>query len=125
MRSKTALQFRVSGQERDRDKGVEPSEVTLDLNQVPTSLEVITVIGLIIMPPVLVCTPTFLDNFSINRYFCQATVSVKISNFLMCFCSFDFSCPIPEKDNVINFFLYCIVLSYYIMFFFNLVFVSI
>ena len=43
--------------------------------------------------------------------FCQAAVSVKISNFFVCFCSFDLSCPILEKDNFIKFF-YCIVMYY-------------
>ena len=47
---------------------------------------------------------------------CQASISVKIGNLLNCFCSFDFSCPILEKDNFINLFLlYC-----QIAFFFNL-----
>ena len=31
--------------------------------------------------------------------FSQASVSFKISNLLICFCSFDLSCPILEKDN--------------------------
>ena len=43
-------------------------------------------------------------------YVCQATMSVKISNLLICFCSFDLSCPILEKHILIEN-LY-IVLSY-------------
>ena len=35
----------------------------------------------------------------ILRYFSQAAVSVKISNLLSCFCSFDLSCSILEIDN--------------------------
>ena len=38
--------------------------------------------------------------------FCQAA----ISNLLICFCSFDLSCPTLEKDNFIKNVLYCIVL---------------
>ena len=34
---------------------------------------------------------------SFLRHFCKAAVSVKISNLLICFCSFDLSCPILEK----------------------------
>ena len=49
----------------------------------------------------------------------QKTFSVKINNFHIYFCSFDLSWSILEKDNFINN-LY-IVLSYYIVFFFNLV----
>ena len=30
----------------------------------------------------------------------NTAISVKISNFLICFCSFDFFCPIFEKENV-------------------------
>ena len=42
---------------------------------------------------------------------CQAAVSVKISSLRVCFCSFDLSCPILEKDNFIeHFILYCLVL---------------
>ena len=36
------------------------------------------------------------------HHFCQPSVSIKISNLLICFCSFDLSCPILEKDNYIN-----------------------
>ena len=43
---------------------------------------------------------------------CRAAVSIKISKLLVYYCNFDFSCPVLEKDNFINFFLYCIVLSY-------------
>ena len=31
-------------------------------------------------------------------YFSQATISIKISNLLICFCSFDLFCPILEKE---------------------------
>ena len=34
----------------------------------------------------------------------KATEPIKISNSLICFCSFDLSCPILEKDNFIEFF---------------------
>ena len=34
-------------------------------------------------------------------FFNQAAVSNKISNLLICFCSFDLSCPILEKDIII------------------------
>ena len=43
------------------------------------------------------------------RQFSQADISVKISNVLICFCSFYLSCPILEKGNFIKN-LYCIVL---------------
>ena len=29
----------------------------------------------------------------------EAAISIKISNLLICFCSFDVFCPILEKDN--------------------------
>ena len=32
----------------------------------------------------------------------QATVSIKIRNLLICFCSFDLSCPVLEKLNFIE-----------------------
>ena len=35
-------------------------------------------------------------------HFCQAAVSIKISKLLICFCSFDLSCPILEKNNFIK-----------------------
>ena len=41
----------------------------------------------------------------------QATSSVKISNLHICFCSFDFSRPILEKDIFYRKLVYCIVLS--------------
>ena len=52
----------------------------------------------------------FMDNatmaakldFFINRKVDQAAVSVKTSNFLICFCSFELSCPILEKDSFIE-----------------------
>ena len=34
--------------------------------------------------------------------FYQTAVEVKISNLLICFCSFELSCPILEKDNFIE-----------------------
>ena len=49
--------------------------------------------------------------FEYNLYL-KAAVSIKISNLLFCFCSFDFSCPILEKENVIE--NLCIVLSCHI-----------
>ena len=33
-------------------------------------------------------------------FFFQAAVSVKISNLLVCFCSFDLSCPTLEKSKL-------------------------
>ena len=36
------------------------------------------------------------------RCFCQAAVSIKISNLLIFFCNFDFSCPILEIDSFIE-----------------------
>ena len=42
--------------------------------------------------------------------FNQAAAVIKISNLLICFCSFDLSCPILEKDSFIEH--YCIVLSH-------------
>ena len=33
-----------------------------------------------------------------SRHFSQATVSIKLSNFLIYLCNFDLSCPILEKD---------------------------
>ena len=36
-----------------------------------------------------------------NNDFCQAVVSVKISNFLICFCRFDLFSPILDKDRFI------------------------
>ena len=34
--------------------------------------------------------------------FSQAAISVQINNLLICFCGFDLSCPILEKENVIE-----------------------
>ena len=39
----------------------------------------------------------------------QAAVASKISNLIICFCSFDLSCPILEKDNFIEKLIYCLV----------------
>ena len=61
---------------------------------------------------------------TLNIHFCQAAVSIKKSNLLICFCSFDSSCRILEKDNFIKKNVYCIVLAYKIAFFLTL-FVSI
>ena len=33
---------------------------------------------------------------------CQAAISIKTSNLLICFCNIDFSSPILEKDNFIE-----------------------
>ena len=41
----------------------------------------------------------------------QATVSVMMSNVLICFCSFDLSCPILEIFLFYRKFVYCIVLN--------------
>ena len=38
----------------------------------------------------------------IKRYFYQAAVTIKISNLLICFCSFDLSCHIVKKDGFIE-----------------------
>ena len=32
----------------------------------------------------------------------QGAIAIKISNLLICFCSFDLSCSILEKDNCIE-----------------------
>ena len=39
----------------------------------------------------------------------KIAISIKISNLLICLCSFDLSCPIFEKDNFIE--MFYIVLS--------------
>ena len=36
----------------------------------------------------------------------------KQTRTLFCFCSFNFSCPILQKDNFVKQFFYCIVLSH-------------
>ena len=57
-------------------------------------------------------------------HFSQATVSVKISNFLNCFCSFDFCLVLYLKKTILSkrYILYCLVLSTSgFFFFFNLV----
>ena len=38
----------------------------------------------------------------VTHYFSQAAISNKISNLLICFSSFDLSCPILEKYNFIE-----------------------
>ena len=37
-----------------------------------------------------------------GRHYSQAAVSIKISNLLLCLCSFELSCPILEKYNFIE-----------------------
>ena len=37
-----------------------------------------------------------------NKNLSQAAISVKISNLVICFCSFGLSCPILENDNIIE-----------------------
>ena len=37
------------------------------------------------------------------RHFYQAVVAVKISNLFICFCSFELSYPILEKDTFIKY----------------------
>ena len=46
-----------------------------------------------------------MSSFYIIIFFSQATISIKIRNFLICFCSFDLSYSILEKDNFIAFFM--------------------
>ena len=62
------------------------------------------------------------DNTIYNFFktnFSQAAVSIKMSNVLICFCSFDLSCPIVKKVNFMkNLILYCLVLLKLIAFFF-------
>ena len=41
----------------------------------------------------------FLTHF---YHFFQAAVAIKISNFFICFCRFDLSCPILEQDSFIE-----------------------
>ena len=36
------------------------------------------------------------------QFLLKAAISIKISNLLIGFCSFDLSCPILEKENVIE-----------------------
>ena len=40
-----------------------------------------------------------LNNF---YHFYQAVIAIKISNLLICFCSFDLSCAILEKESFIK-----------------------
>ena len=44
----------------------------------------------------------FLCHYLFLLHFSQATISIKIHNFLICFSTFDLSCPILEKDNFIE-----------------------
>ena len=39
--------------------------------------------------------------FSLYHFY-HAAIAIKISNLLICFCSFDFSCPILEKDSFVE-----------------------
>ena len=41
-------------------------------------------------------------NIFLRHYFSQASISLKISDLFICFCSFDLSCTILEKDNIIE-----------------------
>ena len=44
-----------------------------------------------------------MTNFMLkNKHYCQAAFSIKISKLLICFCIFDLSCPIHEKDTFIE-----------------------
>ena len=50
-------------------------------------------------------------NYNNIRHFYQAATAIKINNLRICFCSFDLSYPIVEKDNLIKtFFIVCLVL---------------
>ena len=52
---------------------------------------------------------------------CLPLLSVKISNFRICFCCFDLSCSILEKENVIEnlyLVLYCLIAFPFFFFFF-------
>ena len=51
------------------------------------------------------------------RHFCQAAISVKISNLFICFCNFDLSCLILEKRLFYKNILYCLVFLSSILFF--------
>ena len=58
----------------------------------------------------ILCTSSSYVIFLHHFNFSQATVSVKISNFIICFCSFDLSHSLLEKDNFIE--KLCTVLCY-------------
>ena len=49
-----------------------------------------------------VCVFSSIGQYIKKQFFTQAIVSVKISNFLICFCSFDLSWPILKKENFID-----------------------
>ena len=70
-----------------------------------------------------IISPTFavITTYDITEinFLNQATVSVKIRNFLICYCNFDLSGHILEKENVIE--NLNVVLSYYVEFFSNLI----
>ena len=51
-----------------------------------------------------------------DKEFYQAAIAVKITNLLICFCSFDLSCYILEKYIFIKNVLYCLVLLNSILF---------
>ena len=46
-------------------------------------------------------------------HFYQAAVAIKICNLLICFCSFDLSCPTLEKDSYIEKVLSCLVALFF------------
>ena len=58
---------------------------------------------------------------SMSDHFSQALVSNKFINLLICFCSFDLSCPILEKDKKNGMFVSYIVLLNSVVGFFNFV----
>ena len=55
------------------------------------------------------------------RHFSQTTISVKISNFLICVYRFELPCPIHEKDNFIENVYIVLSCLIKIVFIFNLV----
>ena len=50
-----------------------------------------------------------LNSILFLNIFHEAAIAIKISNLLICFCSFDLSCPIREKDIFIEKCVYCLV----------------
>ena len=44
----------------------------------------------------------FFHKIELKCFLGEAAVSVEISNLLICFCSIDLSCPIFEKDNIVE-----------------------
>ena len=55
---------------------------------------------------IFVCISFFMleiiEKSDVLPHCCHAAVSIKISNLPICFCSFDLSCPLQEKDNFIE-----------------------